>query len=541
MSDSVSTTRSDAQAHTRVDPDREVQSGPACEKGLVAVLGATGYVGGRLVPTLLEKGWNVRAVGRSATKLHCRSWGHHENLEITKADVMDKASLVAALKGCKSAYYLIHSMVSKNSDYAEQDRQAASNMVEAATEAGVERIIYLGGITPKDPNLSEHLRSRAEVADILHDGPVPVTVLRAAVILGSGSASFELLRYLVDRLPVMLTPKWVRTESQPISIRDVLGYLAGCLDHPATIGQDYDIGGPFIETYEKLFQMYAEEAGLRKRLIIPVPILTPWLSSHWLGLVSPIPVSLAKPLIMGLRNRAVCRDYRIREIMPRELVDCRTAIRRALEKVEQHVVDTSWSDAGALTPPEWAVQGDASYAGGTVLSDSYRVRLEGCPEELWDRVSSIGGDTGWYYGNRLWKLRGWLDSIVGGVGLRRGRRDPKTIAVGDALDFWRVLDVEPPDRLLLLAEMKLPGEALLEFALAQLGTGHTELTVTAKFLPRGVAGLLYWWAVYPLHGLVFRGMIANIASKTHCTILEGPKPVPPQAVKCRLEPPENGS
>ena len=332
----------------------------------------------------------------------------------------------------------------------------------------------------------------------------------------------------------MITPKWVRTESQPISIRDVLGYLAGCLEHPETEGKDYDIGGPFMETYERLFRIYAEEAGLRKRLIIPMPMLTPWLSSHWLGLVSPIPVALARPLILGLRNRVVCHDYRIRDIIPRQLVDCRTAIRRALQKVDQRVVDTRWSDAGALHPPEWATMGDAPYAGGTVLSDAYRVRMGGCPEELWDRVSSIGGDTGWYYGDRLWRLRGFMDKLLGGVGLRRGRRDDRELAVGDALDFWRVLDVQPPNRLLLLAEMKLPGEALLEFSLEQLGTGDTELMVTAIFLPRGVAGLLYWWAVYPLHGLVFRGMIDSMARTTHCSILDGPSPVRPKAASCRL-------
>ena len=500
----------------------------------VAVLGATGYVGGRLVPRLLERGLVVRAVGRSAQKLYCRSWGGHERLEVAQADVLDRAGLERALAGCGAAYYLVHSMDPGAHDYAQRDRRAAQNMVEAARAAEVERIIYLGGITPDDPYLSRHLRSRGEVADILKRGVVPVTVLRAAVILGSGSASFELIRYLVDRLPVMLTPKWVRTESQPISIRDVLGYLAGCLEHPETMGEDYDIGGPFIETYEQLFQIYAEEAGLRRRLIVPVPLLTPRLSSHWLGLVSPIPVALAKPLIMGLRNRVVCHDYRIREIMPRDLVDCRTAIRRALQKVEQRAVDTRWSDAGEVRPPEWAVAGDAPYAGGTVLSDAYRLHLGGCPEELWDRIRSIGGDTGWYYGDRLWRLRGFMDKLVGGVGLRRGRRDDTELAVGDALDFWRVLAVEPPNRLLLQAEMKLPGEALLEFRMDELPDGDTELTVTAIFLPRGVAGLAYWWAVYPLHGLVFRGMINSIADTTHCPVLGGPDPVPPSARTCSL-------
>ncbi|WP_461209782.1 SDR family oxidoreductase [Desulfocurvus sp. DL9XJH121] len=502
--------------------------------GTVAVLGATGYVGGRLVPRLLNRGLRVRAVGRSPHKLHCRPWGGHERLEIVQADVQDPDSLTSALSGCRTAYYLVHSMDPGAGDYAERDRQGARNMVRAARDAGVCRIIYLGGITPDDPHLSEHLRSRGEVADILKSGPVPATVLRAAVILGSGSASFELIRYLVDRLPVMITPSWVRTESQPISIRDVLAYLAGCLDHPETAGQDYDIGGPFIETYERLFQIYAQEAGLRRRLIVPVPMLTPRLSSLWLGLVSPIPVSLARPLVLGLRNRVVCHDHRIRSIMPRDLVDCRTAIRRALQKVQQRVVDTRWSDAGLTQPPEWAVSGDPRYAGGTVLSDAYRVRLGGCPEELWDRVSAIGGNTGWYYGDRLWRLRGFMDKLVGGVGLRRGRRDDTGIVVGDALDFWRVLDVQPPNRLLLQAEMKLPGEALLEFAMDQMDTGDTQLTVTATFLPRGVAGLLYWWSVYPLHGLVFRGMIRSMARTTHCPILDGPSPVRAGQVRCRL-------
>lgn len=500
----------------------------------IAVLGATGYVGGRLVPALLARGERVRAVGRSAHKMHCRPWGAHEALDVVQADVLDLPALERALVGCRAAYYLVHSMDPGVGDYAARDRQAARNMVQAARAAGVERIIYLGGITPQDPNLSEHLRSRAEVADILKAGTVPATVLRAAVILGSGSASFELIRYLVDRLPVMITPAWVRTQSQPISIRDVLGYLVGCLDHPETTGQDYDIGGPFIETYERLFRIYAEEAGLRRRLIAPVPLLTPRLSSLWLGLVSPIPVPLARPLVLGLRNRVVCRDYRIRAIMPRELVDCRTAIRRALQKVQQQVVDTSWSDAGPLRPPEWAASGDPGYAGGTVLSDAYSLRMGGCPEEIWERIAAIGGNTGWYYGDRLWRLRGAMDKLVGGVGLRRGRRDARDLAVGDALDFWRVLDVQPPERLLLQAEMKLPGEALLEFRMDEEGD-ETRLTVTATFLPRGVAGLLYWWAVYPLHGLVFRGMIGSMARATHCPVLEGPAPVPPQAPLCRLQ------
>lgn len=500
----------------------------------VCVLGATGYVGGRLVPQLLDKGWKVRAAGRSKAKLRTRSYCFHENCELGEADLFDLESLHEALRDCEVVYYLVHSMQSDNSDFAQKDRIAAQNMVKAAEQAGVKRIIYLGGMVPDDPNISHHLKSRAEVGEILSSGSVPCTVFRAAVILGSGSASFEILRYLVDRLPVMITPRWVRTESQPISIRDVLFYLCGCLEHPETVGESYDIGGPFIETYEKLFRIYQQEAGLRKRFIIPVPFVSPKLSSYWLGLVSPVPVGLAVPLVLGLRNRVVCKEYRIREIMPHELTDCRTAIRRALNKVQQEVVDTCWSDAGTIGTPEWAVCGDAGYSGGTVYYSAYRIKIEGRSEGLWSKIISIGGDEGWYFCNVLWSLRGWLDKFVGGVGLRRGRRNPSQVKVGDALDFWRVVDVQPCKRLLLLAEMKLPGEALLEFSLEDTLAGDTELTMTARFLPRGLGGILYWWSVYPFHAIIFKGMARSLAEKSGCHIMEGPDLLEGVAPRCRI-------
>jgi uncharacterized protein YbjT (DUF2867 family) len=498
----------------------------------VAVLGATGYVGGRLVPELLAAGWRVRAVGRSAGKLRCRAFAGHPRCELAEADALDQQALERALAGCHALYYLVHSMETEAGDYAEKDRLAARATARAAAAAGVGRIIYLGGLVPDDPHLSRHLRSRAEVGAILAAGPVPATVLRAGIILGSGSASFEILRYVVDRLPVMLAPRWVRTESQPIAIRDVLFYLAGCLEHPRTTGRTFDIGGPYIETYERLFRMYQQEAGLPRRLIVPVPLLSPRLSSLWLGLVSPIPTALARPLVLGLRNRVVCHEHAIREIMPRELTDCRAAIRLALERIQHSTVDTSWSDAGSLRTPEWAAPGDAPYAGGTVFRSAYGIRLAGCPEELWDGVTAIGGDRGWYGHDLLWALRGFMDKLAGGVGLRRGRRHPTRLAVGDALDFWRVLDVQPPERLVLLAEMKLPGEALLEFNLEQLPCGDTDLTLTARFLPRGLGGLLYWWAVYPFHALVFKAMARTLAARTSCAVLAGPRAVPGRAPAC---------
>ncbi|MGE4299948.1 MAG: SDR family oxidoreductase [Desulfovibrionaceae bacterium] len=507
----------------------------------VGVLGATGYVGGRLVPHLLQRGYAVRAMSRSQSKLDYRLWAGHPACETLAVDVFDRQALCAALRGLDVAYYLVHSMDPGQSDFAAADREAAANMAFASAQAGVRRIIYLSGLVPADPRMSKHLASRAEVADILSQGTVPVTVLRAAVILGSGSASFELIRYLVDRLPVMLTPRWVRTESQPICIRNVLHYLSGCLECEATVGQTYDIGGPFIETYERLFRIYEQEAGLRRRWIVPVPILTPMLSSMWLGLITPIPVPLARPLVLGLRNRVVCGDYRIRELIPQDLMDCRTAIRRALEKVSQNIVDTSWADAGQVRPPEWMACGDAPYAGGTVLDIAYRVRLSGCPEQIWDQITRIGGATGWYRGNVLWFVRGVFDRIIGGAGLARGRRHPTRLQVGDALDFWRVLDVSPPNRLLLLAEMKLPGEALLEFAMAQLGTGETELTMTARFLPRGLWGIVYWYAMGPAHTFIFKGVVRAIAQETGCRLTGGPERVRHPPVKCPLPQPANAT
>lgn len=492
----------------------------------VLVTGATGYVGGRLVPWLLERGHRVRAMARSLDKLGCRPWAKHPNMELVQADVLDPESLRRAMAGVQAAYYLVHSMHPGARDFAAKDRQAAEVTALAATDQGVERIIYLSGLTgdkgADDPGLSHHLRSRAEVAQVLGSTGVPVTVLQAAQILGAGSASFEIMRYLVDRLPIMLTPRWVRTETQPISIRDVLGYLEGCLGAPETAGQTYDIGGPDIVTYRQLFEIYRKAAGLRKRLIIPVPLLTPWLSSHWLAVITPVPAALARPLILGLKNRVVCRDNRIREIIPLELTDCATAIGRALDKVRQHSVDTCWSDAGQVTAPEWVACGDAPYAGGSVKECSHFVRIQAPVAEIWKLVSAIGGETGWYFGDFLWRLRGWMDNFSGGVGLRRGRRDPETLYVGDALDFWRVLDVRENERLLLLAEMNVPGEALLEFRLRAIGPDETELVQRSRFLPKGLYGLAYWYATYPPHIFIFRGMLKAMAKRAGRPILEGP-------------------
>jgi len=506
---------------------------------LILVTGATGYVGGRLIPALLAAGYRVRAMGRNLGKMGCRPWAGHSQVELVQGDVLDLESLKHAASGCRAAYYLVHSMIAQKEKFVEADRRAASNMVAAATAAGVERIIYLGGLAEaKDGNLSKHLQSRIEVAEILQAGPVPTTDLRTPMILGSGSASFEILRYLVERLPAMTTPRWVRSLNQPIAIRNVITYLIGCLEHEETSGQTYDIGGPDILTYRDLLDIYAEEAHLSKRLIIPVPVLTPTLSALWIHLISPVPASIAQPLTEGLTSDAVCSENRIQSIIPQKLLSCREAIRLALDRLKQEQVDTCWMDAGDLLEPEWAHCGDAEWAGGTILNCGYRARIKATVDDVWQPVSRIGGKTGWYFGNFLWRLRGIMDRLVGGVGLRRGRRHPTEIGVGDALDFWRVLEVDPPRRLLLVAEMKTPGEALLEFQITSQANGQVELQMLSRFLPKGLFGILYWYGLYPFHQWIFYGMIKAIAKSINKPIASDPERFTPKLHSSCALPPE---
>ena len=504
----------------------------------VLVTGATGYVGGRLIPALLDAGYRVRAMGRTLEKVACRPWAHHDRVALVQGDVLDLESLKKATAGCWAAYYLVHSMIAQKKKFVEADRRAARHMVEAAAAAGLERMIYLGGLAEtKQGSLSKHLQSRIEVADILQSGAVPTTDLRTPMILGSGSASFEILRYLVERLPVMTTPRWVRSLNQPIAIRNVITYLIGCLENDQTVGQTYDIGGPDILTYRELLDIYAEEAQLSKRLIIPVPVLTPTLSALWIHLVSPVPTSIAQPLTEGLTSDAVCTDNRIQSLIPQKLLTCRETIRLALDRIQQNQVDTCWMDAGNLLEPEWAHCGDAEWAGGTIMSCGYRARLKATTADVWQSVSRIGGKTGWYFGNYLWHLRGIIDRLVGGIGLRRGRRHPSEIGVGDALDFWRVLKVEAPRRLLLVAEMKMPGDALLEIQITPIGSDQVELQMLSRFLPKGMFGLLYWYGLYPFHQWIFFGMLKAIAKSINRPIIRGPERFTPKLhTYCALPP-----
>jgi uncharacterized protein YbjT (DUF2867 family) len=493
------------------------------------VTGATGYVGGRLVPALLQRGCRVRAMARSIEKLACRPWAGHPGAELVKGDVLDAASLEAAAAGCGAAYYLVHSMIAQEDRFAEADRTAARNMAAAAEAAGVKRIIYLGGLAEaRRGSLSRHLESRMEVARLLQAGRVPTTDLRTPMILGSGSASFEILRYLVERLPAMTTPRWVRSRNQPIAISNVIGYLVGCLDHPETSGGTYDIGGPDIMTYQRLLEIYAEEAGLRKRIILPVPVLTPTLSALWIHLISPVPKAIALPLTEGLTSDAVCRDHRIRGIIPEPLLSCREAIRRSLERVKQEQLETCWSPDGRLLPFEWPYCGDADYAGGTRYVCAYRAVAAAAAEDLWRPLSRIGGRHGYYYAGALWRLRGMIDRLFGGRGIGPGRARNTGLRPGDAFDFWRVLQADPPNRLHLLSEMKMPGDALLDINLIDSGADRCEIEVIARFLPKGLGGILYWNAFLPVHHILFRGMIEAIVRSAGRSLMNGPEPFTPE-------------
>jgi uncharacterized protein YbjT (DUF2867 family) len=393
-------------------------------------------------------------------------------------------------------------MLASGTAYAEEDRRLATSFAAAAAEAGVGRIVYLGGLGETGEGLSEHLESRREVELALASTNVPVTVLRAAMIIGSGSASFEILRYLVERLPVMVTPRWVRTESQPIAVRNVLNYLVSALETPETIGQTLDIGGSSVLSYREIMKIMADELGLRRRLVIPVPVLTPRLSSLWIHLVTPLSSKIARPLAEGLRNRVICRDDEAVRLMPQRLLSVREAIEAALGREEGGGVETSWSDAGAIP-------GDPNWAGGATYTHTEETLINATPHEVFSTVCRIGGRNGWYAADYLWQIRGALDRLVGGPGLRRGRRSSTEIKYGDALDFWRVTDIEAERRLELRAEMKLPGLATLEFILEANGD-TTHLAQIARFQPRGLMGILYWFTVMPLHGIVFRDMLAGI-------------------------------
>lgn len=493
----------------------------------VLVLGATGYVGGRVVPELLSAGHTVRCAVRLPAKLDGRIW--RDRVEVVRGDVTDRATMDAACADVDAILFLVHAMDGAP-DFAEREATGARTVRDAAAQAGVGRIIYLGGLGREDDRLSKHLRSRHEVGRIMASGPVPVTELRAGVVIGSGSVSFEMLRHLTEVLPVMTTPRWVATRTQPIAVRDVLRMLVGVLDVEETKGRVLEIGGPDVLTYAEMMQRYAAIAGLRRRIIIRVPVLSPRLSSLWVGLVTPLPTGIARPLVDSLVNEVVVTDDTARRLVPFERITFDDAVRLALRRVQDLDVATTWASAGGVehAPHDLAATpspADPDWAGGTILRDVRRMHCDAPPGRLYDAVTSLGGTRGYHTPRSLWVLRGGIDKLVGGIGLGRGRRHPEQLAVGEPVDFWRVEALERPgggtagDRgvdgdaglLRLRAEMKVPGEAWLEFRIRSDGEGGSVLEQQARFHPRGLWGRVYWYGLAPVHGFMFPRMARRIA------------------------------
>ncbi|HEY6108632.1 MAG TPA: DUF2867 domain-containing protein [Gemmatimonadales bacterium] len=481
------------------------------EPATILVTGATGYIGGRLAPRLIAQGHTVRALARDPRRLGSLAAA---GVACVAGDVLRPESLAPALAGVDVAYYLIHSMEA-GPDFAARDREAAANFAAACAAAGVRRIIYLGGLGRPGPLLSRHLASRQQVGDVLRAGAVPVTELRAAIIVGAGSASFEIIRDLARKLPVMICPRWVRSRCEPIALDQVLAYLIGALREPRTIGEVLEIGGGEVLTYEAMMRQCALALGRRIRILV-VPVLTPRLSAYWLNLVTSVPMHIARPLVEGLRNDVVTADQRIREWIPVPPLTFREAVARALGEEYAGPLATRWTGAAASagTAVSWT---------GAVVGDEQRRAAKVPAATLFATVERIGGRTGWYYGDWLWRLRGLLDRLLGGVGMRRGRRDPVAIAVGDPIDFWRVEDFVPGHLLRLRAEMRVPGAATLEFSVADQPGGGAILAQRARFQPRGVWGRAYWTVLRPLHRLVFRGMADGIVRAAEAGARHGPR------------------
>lgn len=472
----------------------------------VLVLGATGYVGGRLIPELIRHGHNVRCFARTPEKLATRPW--RADVDVVAGDANDVAALTAACADIDAVVFLIHAMDGQ-ANFAQREAVMARAVRDATTAAGVKRVVYLGGLGEDHTDLSEHLSSRHQVGEILRGGTAKVTELRAGVIIGSGSASFEMLRHLVEMLPAMVTPKWVGTRTQPIGIRDVLRYLVGVLE----IDEQgiFEIGGPDVLTYHDMMRRYAELAGLRRRLILPVPLLTPRLSSLWVGLVTPLPAGIARPLVDSLVTEVVVNDDRIRTLLPFELMTFDEAVKAALQRIQDLDVASTWASAGPAGPAVPSAD-DPSWAGGKLFVDERTCDTDLPIAHVFATVTSIGGKNGYFSSRLLWRIRGAIDKAIGGIGLRRGRRHPTELCVGDAIDFWRVEALEAPVLLRLRAEMLLPGTAWLEFHLEPLPNGGTRVRQRARYAPRGVAGRAYWYAVAPFHGFVFPTMIRRLVA-----------------------------
>jgi uncharacterized protein YbjT (DUF2867 family) len=472
----------------------------------ILVVGSTGYVGTRLVDALLDRGYKVHAGFRNPEKLKEKPWSSRRNLIPMEVDVFDVRSLINAGTGCSVGFYLVHSMYGKG-DFESLDRIAAQNMAIAAEKSGLKRIIYLGGLGDPESRLSKHLESRLEVSRILHQGTVPATTLRAAMIVGAGSTSFEIMRYLVDRLPAMVTPRWVRTRSQPIAISNVIGYLIDCLGNHETADRVFDIGGPDILSYQDLMRIYSEEAGLTKRFIVPFPILTPRLSSYWLSLVTPLPAALAKPLIEGLKNQAICQNSDIQSIIPQNLLSIRDAIRLALKQNRHEKVFAKDSLHQAKGVPEWVYDGDPPWAGGSSFLLAQRTTTTASVDSIWSAIKSVFGSKGWNYGSWLWPIRGYIDTLLGGAGMNPLKAHPTSHST---VDCWRILEIVPKRRIRLRAILRMPATMIVTIKLKNLTSGGCKVGLELHYHPVGLAGLLGWYGFQPFRRHVSDRLLKKI-------------------------------
>ena len=490
----------------------------------IAVAGATGYIGGRLIPLLLDAGHEVSVLSRDRTKLRDVPW--HDQVTVLEGDLADPAAAQALCKDAQILYYLVHSMSSHGTgteDFGKMERVCARNLSQASREAGVKRLVYLSGLHP-DGELSRHLSSRKEVGGILLASGTPTAVLQAGLVIGSGSASFEMVRHLTDVLPVMPAPKWVLNRIQPIAVRDALHYLVGAAQLPAETNRTFDIGGPEVLTYAEMMKVYADASGFRRPVVLPLPVLTPWLAAQWVNLVTPVPRSLAIPLVESLQHDCVSRENDIADFIPEPeggLTSYRRSVELALNKMEADTVETTWATAHALAAPAEPLPSDPEWAGLTVFTDERRKETSATPEQVWKIIEGIGGENGYYSLPLAWTVRGWMDKLAGGAGLVRGRRSPNHLQLNDTVDWWRVETLDRGRLLRLRAEMLVPGRAWLEFEVTPApgaadtkdGTGTGSIfRQRAIFFPRGLSGRLYWLGVLPFHGIIFKSMANRITA-----------------------------
>ena len=493
-----------------IEHSQKIRTNSNGQPATCLVTGATGYIGGRLVRELLLAGYKVKVLARFPDRLRDMAW--FDQVEVISGDALNISDVNRAMQNVDVAYYLLHAL-NQGPEFVDIETKMAQLFAESAKNNNIQKIIYLGGLIPKQV-LSQHLESRKVTGEILRNSGVPTIELRAGVVIGSGSASFEMLRYLTERLPIMITPKWVKTKIQPIAVRDVLYYLVGAASISNDVNRAFDIGGNDIFTYKEMMEHYARVADLRKRIIIPVPLLTPRLSSLWVGLVTPVPGSIAKPLVRSLINEVICQESDIKNYLPdpkEGLTTFDKAVDLALIRVRDAQVSTRWSSASIPGVPSEPMPSDPEWSGGSLYQDVRTAEVDTSNNEVWKVVEAIGGEHGYFSLDWAWEIRGLMDRAVGGVGLRRGRRDPNTLHVGETLDFWRVEERIPDNLLRLRAEMKMPGKAWLEFKIEKINENKCKLTQRAIFYPKGLAGHAYWWSIFPFHGLVFPGMCKNIA------------------------------